>query len=342
MKNYLKVISVLLVCFSLICVGGTVTARLIPQEDAQRIGEQYYYSEDYAGRMFKVCDIQHDTETGSIRFKEALSLEGTAPAIPDLVYLIDDATEISESAQTLTAFAAGERPWLWVYISKADIDKIYNDGLRTVHVAYASYMSTDVSFYPNPEEKARNERLKSLGIMVGDENGNFNPYQLLTRAELVKIAIYMSNPDFMESVDLNRQSFTDVDAAHWSYPYVEYAAQKGMINGYEEGTFLPDRDVTIQETAKIIVSILGYAPQAESNGTYPQGYLRTADKLGLTKGITIGFDHSILRTEVADMILSALDTPLMVQAPDGSFVVCDGSITDYPMQTLATRNFASY
>ncbi len=339
MRNLFQKLYISIISLSLICVSGTADARLIPQEEAQQIGEYYYYSEDYAGRMFKICDIQHDAKTGIIRFKEALSLEGTAPTIPDLVYFIDNNTEISESAETLEAFTAGERPWLWVYISKADIDKIYNDGLRTVHVAYASYMSTDVAFYPNPEEKARNERLKSLGIMVGDENGNFNPYQLLTRAELVKIAVTMMNPEFMQSVDLAKQSFADLDAAHWSYPYIEYAAQHGIINGYEDGTFMPDRDVTIQEATKIIVSILGYAPQAESIGAYPSGYLKTAEKMGLTAGITVGFDNSILRTEVADMIAVALDTPLMIQSPAGDYVICDGLTADFPLQTLAIKNW---
>lgn len=332
-----------LVCMFLsfvMCIGITANARIVPQEELQKMGEYYYYSEEHCERMFKVCNIKQNSATGEISFLEEMTLEGEEPEFPDLVYIIDDDTDILESLETFQAFASGELPWLTVCISREDIYKIRNEGLRKVHVACASFMSSGVEFYPSPEEIKRNERLKNYGIMVGDENGNFNPYLALTRAELTKIAVVMSNPDFMKDVNLNGQSFSDVSSEHWAHPYIEYAKANGIIDGYEDGTFKPEQYVTVQEMLKMMVCLLGYEPQAEVTGGYPHGYIKSAMRLGLLEGITVQYDTYTIRTETADVINKVLDTPLMVQTGEDTWVICDGSALEYPLSTIAIKNFA--
>lgn len=189
-------------------------------------------------------------------------------------------------------------------------------------------------------DDSNNERLKDYGIMVGDENGNFNPYQALTRAELTKIAVVMSNPDFMENVNLDEQSFSDVSSEHWAHPYIEYAKANGIIDGYEDGTFKPEQYVTVQEMLKIMICLVGYEPQAEVTGGYPYGYIKSAMRLGLLEGITVQYDTYTIRTETADVINKVLDTPLMVQTGEGEYIICDGSALEYPLSTIAIKNFA--
>jgi len=46
--------------------------------------------------------------------------------------------------------------------------------------------------------------------------------------------------------------FTDLDETHWAYPHVSELVEKGVINGYEDGTFRPDANVTRAELAKLL------------------------------------------------------------------------------------------
>lgn len=315
-----------------------VSTGIIPKEDWQEVTETIESSGIYEERrMFKVCDIQQNPESGEITFREESNIEGLPPKYPDLVYVIDDDTAILETQEELDQFLAGELPWLFVIISKSDVEKIHNEGLRIVHVAHASWMSADIAIYPSP----RLTRLKEYGIMVGDADGEFHPYRSLTRAELAKIAVMMYNPDFMADADLSAQSFSDVGPDHWAYPYIEYAQQSGIIDGYDDGTFRPEAEVTIEEALKMVVSLLGYAPMAEDTGGYPDGYLNVAEKLELSSGISVKQTEPIVRAEMADVAGQALYVPLMVpaEAEDGAYVICDGSLPDFPRMTLSIKNF---
>jgi len=52
------------------------------------------------------------------------------------------------------------------------------------------------------------------------------------------------------------QSFTDVPSNHPAYGAVEYLKSMGMIGGYEDGTFRPDRIVNRAEALKLILAPL--------------------------------------------------------------------------------------
>jgi hypothetical protein len=51
--------------------------------------------------------------------------------------------------------------------------------------------------------------------------------------------------------------FKDVPETHWCYKAIEELAEKGILNGYEDGTFKPDAPVTRAEVAAIISRIKG-------------------------------------------------------------------------------------
>src|SRR5690606_10092888 len=55
-------------------------------------------------------------------------------------------------------------------------------------------------------------------------------------------------------------SYSDVKAEAWYYKEVAKAAAKGYMKGYENGTFKPNADVSRQELAVILTSLLGLKP----------------------------------------------------------------------------------
>ena len=50
----------------------------------------------------------------------------------------------------------------------------------------------------------------------------------------------------------SENSFTDVKTEDWFAPYVENAYKKGLINGYENGSFKPNNSISRNEIAVIM------------------------------------------------------------------------------------------
>lgn len=54
------------------------------------------------------------------------------------------------------------------------------------------------------------------------------------------------------------KEFPDVTAQwSWAQPYIEEMSEKGLINGYEDGTFRPDKSVTHQEALALFARAMG-------------------------------------------------------------------------------------
>ncbi len=87
-------------------------------------------------------------------------------------------------------------------------------------------------------------------VLTGYENGTFGATRPITRAEFAAIA---SRFDSLEQTTDNQ--FSDV-SNHWAKSYINSAAKKGWINGYEDGTFKPDQYITRAEAMTLINKVL--------------------------------------------------------------------------------------
>lgn len=56
---------------------------------------------------------------------------------------------------------------------------------------------------------------------------------------------------------LGDTSFSDLPKEHWAYEYVMQMVKEGAVNGYNDGTFAPDRPVTRAEFCKIVTMTTG-------------------------------------------------------------------------------------
>jgi len=55
------------------------------------------------------------------------------------------------------------------------------------------------------------------------------------------------------NTDINEyNSFLDIDNNHWAYEYIRTLTEKNIINGYSDGTFKPDNNVTRAEFSKLL------------------------------------------------------------------------------------------
>jgi hypothetical protein len=93
--------------------------------------------------------------------------------------------------------------------------------------------------------------LHGYGVVAGYPDGTYRPEKPVTRAEIAKIACM-----FDEADEDAENPFPDVPENHWAAPYIASAAQKGWVQGDEDGRFRPDSDVTRAEMATLIDNAL--------------------------------------------------------------------------------------
>ena len=145
----------------------------------------------------------------------------------------------------------------------------------------------------DPEVSRAADTLNALGIMTGNEKNEFLPDGHLTRIQFCKMAIEIMGKGELAKAQMNRTIFTDVNGRHWGRGYANLAASMvidestnaRLMTGTGNGRFEPDRDITYQEAATLILRILGYS--AEANRAWPTGAIREATALGLDEGLKI-------------------------------------------------------
>ena len=92
--------------------------------------------------------------------------------------------------------------------------------------------------------------MENGGFVSGYDDGLFRPNANITRAELATI---ISNFDDLEPAAENK--FADVEG-HWAEKYINSAAEKGWLSGYEDGLFRPNQYITRAETMSMINRVL--------------------------------------------------------------------------------------
>lgn len=93
------------------------------------------------------------------------------------------------------------------------------------------------------------------GLLVGYEDGAFHPNGQITRAEFAAIIARFLKLD----AQVTKTPLSDI-SGHWSEGYIATLFDKGLISGYEDGTFRPDARITRGEAVKIINAAIGRTP----------------------------------------------------------------------------------
>lgn len=92
--------------------------------------------------------------------------------------------------------------------------------------------------------------MQQFGIVTGYEDGSFRPDAPVTRAEFAAIA------SRFEKLTQGSKSFTDVPDTHWAVRYINFAATRGWVTGYEDGSFKPEHSITRAEVAAVTCRLL--------------------------------------------------------------------------------------
>ncbi len=172
--------------------------------------------------------------------------------------------------------------------------------------------------------------LVSLGILKGDPDGNLRLDDVITRAEAAALITRM-NANYNDILNdyLYRPTFNDIEN-HWAVKEITFAHVNALVEGTSETTFEPDKNVSVQEFAKMLITLLGYKEKAEQQGEFPHGYMMTGSRLGLFTGLYLEGPDDVTRGTVAAMLVNSLDVPLMRMSgfnfseKTAEFIIMDG------------------
>lgn len=102
--------------------------------------------------------------------------------------------------------------------------------------------------------------LANMGILKGYGNGKFGPENTMTRAEFATICVRIGGLNAASG----NSKFTDVAKDHWAYGSICAAADAGWINGYGNGRFGPDDQITRAQVVTLLNRVMNRSAKAGS------------------------------------------------------------------------------
>ena len=176
--------------------------------------------------------------------------------------------------------------------------------------------------------------MNAVGVFIGDEKGNFNAKENLTREQAAKIIAYLELGSKAADALVGGATFTDVASTRWSAGFVGYCAQAGVVAGYD-GKFDPAGQLTALQFGKMLLVEIGY--DAKAAGMVGTDWAINTSKLIATTGLMNGIDGSVnqvlSREKAAQMTLNALKTPTVEYATKGSNITVNGAEINFGAST---------
>lgn len=153
------------------------------------------------------------------------------------------------------------------------------------------------------------DRISYLGIVNGTSEKTYEPEKNVTRAELSKmitsvLAINKNSSD---------KSFSDINN-HWAKSYILNAADAGILNGYLDGTFKPDGNVTYAEAVAIMLRSMGYRDLDTKGISWYANYISKMEEIGLNKGVKEFIPNTPAnRGDIAILLWNMIDKGSMLE-----------------------------
>ncbi|NLD49780.1 MAG: S-layer homology domain-containing protein, partial [Clostridiaceae bacterium] len=151
--------------------------------------------------------------------------------------------------------------------------------------------------------------LKALGIINGNEKGEFKPEDYITREQFARLVIAAAGEETKAEVLSGVVLFPDVGSDRWSCGFINAASQLGYIKGMLDGKFHPTERVTYSQVCTVLVKMLGYNDN-DLPGVWPQNYLVKAKEIGITDKLSFSSNDALPRWAVAVMLDNLLKSPV--------------------------------
>ena len=190
------------------------------------------------------------------------------------------------------------------------------------------------------------EVLQAVGIMTGDENGDFNPDANVTRNEIAVVMSNLLNLDY----DYYRGTNPFTDVPDWAAPYVAACAAEGVVAGIGNNMYGGSNNVTAAQAALMIMKALGYFQyQADFDTDWQIATIRQASYINLFDNINANAETALTRNQIAQLVLNGLKANMVtftgtvgteIKLPDGT-TWNSGYQAEYTAITNANKKYDS-
>lgn len=270
--------------------GAAITANKTDAQGKALAGATFVL-EDSRGR--EAYQATSNT-SGTVRFTDVSS--GTYTLLekkaPEGYVLSDEAYTLTVSGSRVTMNGKAYSPVTFVNHKAAELNRTdhfiflvgYTDGTfgperdmtrAEVTTMFARLLTEEIEAdktYSNPFSDvpkgcwAANYigHMQQFGIITGYSDGSFRPDAPVTRAEFAAIA------SRFEKLTQGSKSFTDVPDTYWAARYIDFAATRGWVTGYSDGTFKPEDPITRAEVAAATCRLL----ERSADQSYIRGHLK--------------------------------------------------------------------
>ncbi|ACV62817.1 S-layer domain protein [Desulfofarcimen acetoxidans DSM 771] len=147
----------------------------------------------------------------------------------------------------------------------------------------------------------------------------------------------------------NAKSFTDVAGSHWAYDAISQLSESALINGYPDGTFRPDREMSRAEFVTVLDKALqlpDYKPVASSFGDvslsdWYAGAVETVVHAGIISGYgngSFGPNDPVTREQASVILIKALgkDSEAAARMGDSTKFTDDAAISSWARGFVVT------
>ena len=100
--------------------------------------------------------------------------------------------------------------------------------------------------------------LEKFSVVTGYEDGTFRPQNYITRAEMAVMMAKAEGYDISGYMSSDELAYPDVDEGYseWAVKAIKYLTDRGVMEGYPDGTFGPNRPITRAETVATVNRVL--------------------------------------------------------------------------------------
>ena len=208
-------------------------------------------------------------------------------------------------------------------------------GMLVMGGSAAGYKDVDDS---NVNQEAI-EVLQTVGIMTGDQNGNFNPDGSITRNEMAVVMAHLLNLDY----DYYRGTNPFTDVPEWAAPYVAACAAEGVVAGIGNGQYGGNQKVTAAQASLMVMKALGYFQNAEDFGSdWQVATIRQASYINLFDNISSNAESALTRAQVAQLVLNGLKANMVDFTGDKGIQIGDVTVGYKAEYTAKTNAAAKY
>ena len=185
--------------------------------------------------------------------------------------------------------------------------------------ALAVDKASEFKDYDKVTNKEAVDVLTAIGVINGNADGTFGADAKFTRAQGATMIAYLTlGKTVADALPTSATKFSDVPANFWGAKYIQYCADEGIINGYGNGKFGPDDELTSAQWALMLLGALGYSSKNEGIGG--TGWEIAATRLAMKAGVASADDMvgTMTRDTAAKMAFNTLKADLVEYQSNGT------------------------